>query len=41
VDRIQQILLPNFAGIGPGGITDKGFVRAELYKVNVSEKRAP
>ncbi|OQV10847.1 hypothetical protein CLAIMM_14773 [Cladophialophora immunda] len=35
VDRIEQLLLPNVAGIGPGGVRDGGFVRAELYKINM------
>lgn len=37
VDRIEQLLLPNVAGIGPGGVKNGGFIRAELYKINVSK----
>lgn len=40
VDRIKQLLLPNVAGIGRGGVKNGGFIRAELYEMNVSKNDA-
>ena len=33
-----QLLLPNVAGVLPACAPSDGFVRAELYKLNVSSK---
>jgi hypothetical protein len=41
VDRVTQLLLPNVAGVLPACAPSDGFVRAELYKLNVSSKENP
>ncbi|KIW76776.1 hypothetical protein Z517_09220 [Fonsecaea pedrosoi CBS 271.37] len=35
VDRVEHLLLPNARHMGPNGIKDGGFVRAELHNINV------
>ncbi|KAH8746104.1 hypothetical protein F5883DRAFT_351034, partial [Diaporthe sp. PMI_573] len=37
VDRVTQLLLPNVAGVLPACAPSDGFVRAELYKLNIYE----
>ncbi|CAH0023572.1 unnamed protein product, partial [Clonostachys rhizophaga] len=37
VDRVTQLLLPNVAGVLPMCSPSDGFVRAELYKLNIYE----